>query len=202
MRLDRRNPAIRALALFTLGSFLFATLDLALLPARAHAADAREELSRAEDYFLVADFATALEQVDSLIDSGDLKGGALRDAYVLAARCEVGLAHRSSAVDWFCEVLRVAPTWLPDADLYTKDEIEVFEQARGTCASSDSGSSGVGRAEPRFSSRVSEGDPWYKNKTYLAIGGGLVAVGVILAVSGGDDDEASPLADFPPPPGG
>lgn len=203
MRLDRRNPVMRGLATLTAGLFLFGALDLGLLATTARAADPREELTKAEDYFLVADFATALEKVTALIESGDLKGGALRDGYVLAARCEVGLAHRSSAVDYFCEVLRVSPTWQPDADLYTKDEIEVFEQARTTCAASSDDVAPVEdvEEEPVFSSRMSEGTPWYKNKGFLAVGGGLVALGVILAVSGGGDDGPGNLADFPPPPG-
>jgi hypothetical protein len=203
MRLDRRNPLMRGLATLTAGLFLFGALDLGLFATTAQAADPREELTKAEDYFLVADFATALEKVTALIDSGDLKGGALRDGYVLAARCEVGLAHRSSAVDYFCEVLRVSPTWQPDADLYTKDEIEVFEQARTTCAaSSDPTPVDTVEEEPVISSRMSQGTPWYKNKTFLLVGGGLVALGVILALSGGGDDGPGDLSDFPPPPGG
>ena len=99
----------------------------------------------------------------------------------------------------------MSPTWQPDADLYTKDEIEVFEQARTTCVSSGSDEttpvSDERDEEPVFSSRMSEGDPWYKNKMFLAAGVGLVALGVVLAASGGGDDGPGDLSDFPPPPG-
>ena len=198
MRFDRRSTATRGFASLTTAVFLAAALNLAVLPVAARAADAREELEKAQDSFLIADFGTALSQVTNLIESGDLRGGALRDAYILAARCEVGLAHRASAVDWFCEVLAVESSWQPDKDLYTKDEVEVFEQARNTCPPPSEAP-----PEPGFSSRVSAGDPWYMNKTYWLIGGGVVVLGALLLLGGGEDDEGPPpLADFPPPPGG
>ncbi|GJM44415.1 MAG: hypothetical protein DHS20C21_12570 [Gemmatimonadota bacterium] len=201
MRFDRRGTTTRGLASLTMAVFLAATLNLAILPVAAQAADAREDLEKAQDNFLIADFSTALTQVTSLIESGDLRGGVLRDALVLAARCEVGLAHRASAVDWFCEVLAVEPSWQPDKDLYTKDEVVVFDQARQSCPAADTGATSP---EPGFSSRVSASDPWYKNKTYWAIGGGVILVGAILLLAGGGDDEPAPvpLTDFPPPPGG
>jgi hypothetical protein len=206
MRFHRSNPACRLVALVTAATFLASTVDLVIL-ARPALADAREELTRAEDYFLVADFATALQKVETLLDSGELSGGTLRDAWVLKARCEVGLAHRSTAVDAFCQALRVEPTWRPDPDLYTKDEMEVFEQARGSCAG---GAPAQPTGEqPREPSRplgerqpeATGGKPWYKKPAFLLVGGAVLVGGAIaLAAGGGGDDGESDLPNFPDPP--
>jgi len=207
MRFQPSHPACRGFALLTAAVFLASTLDVLLLAGTAYA-DAREELTRAEDYFLVADFATALTKVDALLDSGDLQGGTLRDAWVLRARCEVGLAHRSSAVEAFCQALRVEPTWRPDPDLYTKDELEVFEQARASCGAGGPGPSTTPSREPsrplgesRASSASAE-KPWYKKPVFLVVGGAVVAGGLIaLASGGGGGDGGDPdLPFFPEPP--
>jgi hypothetical protein len=183
-----------------------ATLSVPALAPVPAAADARDELAKAEDYFLVADFGTALEKVDGLLSSGSLTGDGLRDAYVLKARCELGLVHRSSAVDAFCNALRIDPQWRPDPDFYTTDELEVFGQARETCGTTGSGpvSPGGTPAPMAPSARAASsggGAPWYTNKGVLAAAGGVVVVGLLLALSGGGSDGgASPLPGFPDPP--
>ncbi len=204
MRFHRAHPLFRSMAMLSVAAFLATTLDLVLF-ARPAYADAREELTRAEDYFLVADFTTALTKVNALLDGGGLSGGTLRDAYILKARCEVGLAHRSSAVEAFCNALRVEPSWRPDPDLYTKDELEVFEQAKASCSTTEPPAQPSEPSKP-IDSRSSApkaaggGTPWYKNKAVLAVGGALVVGGVVLAVSGGGDDGESDLPFFPDPP--
>jgi hypothetical protein len=188
---------MRGVAVLTLAVFCAATLDLALLATSASAASGREALEEAQDYFLVADFGTALDRVDSLLESGDLEGGALRDAWVLKARCEIGLAHRSAAVDAYCEALRVDPSWAPDPDLFTKDEVAVFEQAREGCTLET-----TEKPSPMPPPASAGGQPWYKKKTTWYIAGGVVAAGILAAVlAGGSDEEtAPPLAGPPPPP--
>src|SRR5262245_7098361 len=148
MRLQRSCPVFRGVALLTAGVFFASVLNLGVLTRPAYAADPREELTKAEDYFLVADFTTALAKVDTLLNSGDLSGGTLRDAHILKARCEVGLAHRSSAVESFCDALHVEPGWRPDPDLFTKDELEVFEQAKTSCATTTEPTTQPGKTPP------------------------------------------------------
>lgn len=188
--------------------FLAQAVDLALLARCSLAADAREELARVEDDYLMADFPAALQKVDALLASGDLEGAALRDAWILKARCEVGLGHRSSAEDAFCQALRVQPTWRPDPDLSTKDEIDAFEQARAQCGAApwDRAREEPGPIEDESSgsTRVSAGRPWYKNPVVLGVGGALVIGGIVAAASGGGGggggDEVPDLPGFPEPP--
>lgn len=212
MRLQRSCPVFRGLALLTAGVFFASALNLVALVRPASAADPREELTKAEDYFLVADFTTALAKVDTLLDSGDLSGGTLRDAHVLKARCEVGLAHRSSAVESFCDALRVEPGWRPDPDLFTKDELEVFEQAKTSCAATSEPTKEPGQTPPASTAPKSsampppvaaekEGKPFYKKPLFLGIGAAVVVGGIVaLASGGGDESSEEDLPAFPEPP--
>jgi hypothetical protein len=206
MRFDVRRPGTRGLTLVVLGMFTIATLDLGALAVPAWADSTRDQLSRAEDYVLVADFGTALEIVDPMLASGELSGDALRDAWILKARCELGLAHRSSAADAFCNALRVDSQWEPDPDFYTKDEQDVFRQARENCAVGappgqvDTGGTPVGAVSAMPAGMSRDTRPWYKKPLYLGIIGGAVVLGTVLLLSGGDDDEKVLLPDFPAPP--
>ena len=195
MRFDRSHPAIRGMATLTVAVFLAATLDAAFLIRSAEAASGREALEEAQDYFLVADFNTALDKVNGLLASGDLEGGALRDAWVLKARSELGLGHRSAAVDAYCEALRVDASWRPDPDFFTKDEVAVFEQAKEGCRLEST------TPPPITPAPVSAGEPWYKKKSTWYIAGGVVAAGILVAVlAGGGDDETAAEPDLPLPP--
>jgi hypothetical protein len=207
MRFPRTCPAFRGLACLTAAVFLASVVDLALLARPARAADPREELTKAEDYFLVADFTTALTKVQALIDSGDLSGGTLRDAYILKARCEVGLAHRSSAVEAFCDALHVEASWRPDPDLYTKDELQVFDQAKSSCGGTSESSTEGGTPStpsamppPVSSAAAGGGTPFYKKPLFLAIGGAVLVGGIIALASGGGSSSEPDLPGFPNPP--
>jgi len=202
-----RRP-IAALVLVTFPSLL--ARDLVLAPT-ASAATPREELTKAEDYFQVADFETALEKVDVLLKSGDLEGTLLRDAYILKARSELGLAHRAAAVDAFCSALKVDSAWRPDPDFYTNDEVQVFEQARASCSTAKTPepaqkplTTTKSEAEKREKAAVtssSESKPWYKKPVFLGVIGAAVIGGVVLAAGGGGDDGGDEdLPGFPGPP--
>ena len=212
MRLQRSRPVFRGLALLTAGVFFVSALNLGLLTRAAYAADPREELTKVEDYFLVADFATALTKVDALLNSGDLSGGTLRDAHVLKARCEVGLAHRSSAVESFCDALHVEPGWRPDPDLFTKDELEVFAQAQTSCAATPTPapepgtqttpSTGTSSTKtPDMPPPVGEEKPFYKKPLFIGIGAAVLVGGIVALAGGGGSDSSEPdLQGFPEPP--
>ncbi|MEZ5065042.1 MAG: hypothetical protein R3B81_09910 [bacterium] len=195
MTFCRPTPFLRTIAALTSFVFLTTTLDL-FVAATAHAASDRESLEEAQDYFLVADFGTALDRVDKLLGSGHLEGGVLRDAWVLKARCEIGLAHRSSAVDAYCQALRVDPTWRPDQDLFTKDEIDVFDQARSGC---DLERTEAPSPLPAPAASGGGGTPWYKNKTVLIVAGVLVVGGAVALLAGGSDEPELPGPPPPPP---
>jgi hypothetical protein len=187
--------------------FFVSALNLGLLTRSAYAADPREELTKAEDYFLVADFATALAKVDALLSSGDLSGGTLRDAHVLKARCEVGLAHRSSAVESFCDALHVEPGWRPDPDLFTKDELEVFAQAQTSCGATTTPTPEPGTqttpstAPSPMPPPVGEEKPFYKKPLFLGIGAAVLVGGIVALSGGGGSDSSEPdLQGFPEPP--
>lgn len=207
MFLDRWAPARRGVAALVLVTFSsFVARDL-LLPGAAWAATAREELTKAEDYFQVADFQTALEKVDVLLKSGDLEGTLLRDAYILKARSELGLAHRSAAVDAFCSALKVDPAWRPDPDFYTNDEIQTFEQARASCSTTKTTepaqkptTTPTDAQKAAAAAPATESKPWYKKPLVLGVIGAALIGGIALAAGGGGDDGEADLASFPDPP--
>ncbi|HET9888060.1 MAG TPA: hypothetical protein VFR10_11150 [bacterium] len=203
MFLDRWAPARRGVAALVLVTFTsFMARDLVFVSA-AHAATPREELTKAEDYFQVADFQTALEKVDVLLKSGNLEGTLLRDAHILKARSQLGLAHRSAAVDAFCSALKVDPAWRPDPDFYTNDEVQVFEQARASCSTvkttEPTEKPATTTTQKAAATQVEESKPWYKKPLYLGLIGAALVGGVVLAAGGGDDEDPD-LAGFPPPP--
>ena len=211
MFLDRWAPARRGVAALVLVTFTsFVARDL-ILPSAAWAATPREELTKAEDYFQVADFQTALEKVDVLLKSGDLEGTLLRDAYILKARSELGLAHRSASVDAFCSALKVDPAWRPDPDFYTNDEIQTFEQARASCSTvkttepapstTTPTTTPTGAKPAAATAAVEESKPWYKKPLVLGVIGAALIGGIALAAGGGGDDgDEADLASFPDPP--
>jgi hypothetical protein len=168
----------------------------------ARAADPREELSKAQDYFLVADFQTALVKADALLASGDLQGAALRETWVLKGRCEIALGQRANATEAFCSGLRVEPSWRPDPDLFTKDESEIFSNALANCGTV--GPAPTPESKPRPSplpEPISVGEkPWYKKSVFLAVGGAAVAGGVLLLLGGEDEKFVPDVPGFPDPP--
>ncbi|MEZ5065039.1 MAG: hypothetical protein R3B81_09895 [bacterium] len=175
----------------------FSILSVTVSPAGA--ASGREELSAAEDYFLVADFSTALTKVSALIESGDLSGGALRDAWILRARCELASAWRSRAVDSFCAALAIDAGWLPDRDLFTADELNVFDQARSSCPDATT----TGTTPPSYlPPSSSSGGSWYSNKLVWGAVGAAAVAGAVLSLGGGEDGGANrnPLPPLPDPP--
>jgi hypothetical protein len=178
-----------------------AVLALSAGSGPAQAGSARDDLTRAEDYFLVADFGNALRMATGVIESGNLAGDDLRDAWVLRARCELASAYRTRATDSFCRALAIDPAWLPDRDLFTADEVEVFQQARERCP--DARTSGTTPPAYLPPSAGSAGTPWYKKKLVWGAVGAAVVAGAVLAASGADDAGAAlnELPPLPPPPG-
>lgn len=168
-------------------------LILALLASPVSAESAREKLELAERDFLAADFASALETTDRLLKSGDLQGDALRDGFVLRARCELALGHRASADDSFCAALHEDPRWKPDPLLFTRDEVASFEHAKPLCESQAQRAS-------YLPTPVSHGTPWYKKKTVLGLLGAAAVTATVFALSGGDEEAAADLPFFPEAP--
>jgi hypothetical protein len=227
-RLVDRPITSRLIVATLLATFLSLTVEgLSPRSAALAAGCDRAELDRAHDAFIVADFAAALETVDAMIASCSLTGELARDAYVLEARCHVGLAELDAAIEAFCRAHRLDPLWSPDPFLFTTDEIEAFRQAQsatcdlpatapppGTDAGSDSGSDAVttsrGEADrptgDAGAGRALTDDDGGGMGTWVwaAIGGGAAAVLMLVIASGGggdDDGGEDDLPGFPPPPG-
>jgi hypothetical protein len=176
---------------------VLSALVVAALPSSATAGSPREELNRAEDYFLVADFSNALRKATALTRSEEVSGGVRRDAWVLRARCELAQGHRSRSIDSFCQALATDPAWLPDRDLFTSDEIETFEQAREACPEARTS----GTTPPSYlPPPASTGTPWYKKKLVWGAVGAAAVAGAVLALGGGGDDGGGQAADLPPLP--
>ena len=166
------------------------------LNSPANAGSVREQLNAAEDRFLMADFDGATAQVDDLLQSGGLTGDALRDAWVLKARCDLATGRRASARDAFCRALEQDGGWLPDRDLFTSDELEVFSDARDTCP----GAQTEGTEAPSYlPAPSSSGGGWYTNKLVWGAVGAAAVAGVALALSGGGD-EGGAVVELPPLP--
>lgn len=166
--------------------------------APALATEAREELERAQDYFLVADFGAALEKADVILATGGLPSALALEAWVLKARCEIGLSQRGNAIEAFCGALRMSPSWRPDPTLYTEDELDAFATAQERCGLVPSGDKG----SPAMPPRLSAPNPWYKRPAILALGGTAVGVAIYLLLPPEDETEVPEVVPgFPPPPG-
>jgi hypothetical protein len=109
-------------------------------------------------------------------------------------------------MDAYCEALRVDASWRPDPDLFTKDEITLFDQARPGCrVESTTPPSPLPPARSTGTHGGSDsGRSWYQKKSTWAVAGGVLVAGIVagMLAGGGDDDADGILADFPPPPAG
>lgn len=152
-------------------------------------ATVRQDLERAQDLYDFAEFQQSLDLLTQLIEGGQLVGENARDAYVLRARCAVGLKLDAMARDDFCTVLRLDKTWQPDPVTYPRDEISVFEAASTGC--------------PRTTAQAAPaegGKPWYLKPVAWVAGGAVLLAAVVLGGGGGDETPATTLDDFPDPP--
>jgi hypothetical protein len=170
------------------------------LPGRAFvppaAAQSPSDLSRARDHVDFAEYQEALAILTPLIESGNLSGTALRDAYILKARSHVGLGQNAQARAAFCSALKVDPDWEPDEVVYTQDEIAVFNAARQECTQ-------TAMVEPAPAAAATGGTPWYAKPVTWVVGGVVLIGGILLASGGGGGDETppdQPIGDPPPPP--
>ena len=190
---SRQSPYLRGLAGLALTAFLVSVCPGAAWVPAALAAD-REDLARAQEHYDFAEFSQALSLLDGLIAEGGLRGDALRDAYVLKARSLVGLGHTATAMDAYCDALRMDANWRPDPVVFPKDEVEVFERALDTCS--------LDAAAPAQAAAGEGGTPWYKKPVAWVAGGAVLLVGILALGGGGDDDGGGgdSLPDFPEPP--
>ncbi|MGQ0722313.1 MAG: hypothetical protein ACT4PE_12195 [Candidatus Eiseniibacteriota bacterium] len=180
-------------------------------PAAA-AGTTREALDLAVDYFLVADYRTALERLTGLLDGRGLTDDRLVQAHVLRARSLVGLGRTESAVAAFCSVLRLDGEWRPDpGTALSTGELAAFHRAvplslppvapppphRAELSPVDTpwlepARLGIGPAQ--------EARSWYRRPLVLGVAGGVAAGVLILVFDEGAADEPARLPDFPEPP--
>ncbi len=188
--LNRQNGAWRLTAGSLLAFFLITVCPIQeLVPAAM--ATPRQDLDRAQDLYDFAEFQQALELTSSLIDGRQLSGNDLRDAYVLRARCAVGLRLDTVAAEDFCAVMDLDPGWKPDPVTFPQDEIAAFAGAQGSCVKA--------AAEPEKASEG--GKAWYKKPIVWGAAAAGVLVAVLLMGGGSDDNPVDPpLNGFPDPP--
>lgn len=161
---------------------------LDLVPAAM--ATPRQDLDRAQDLYDFAEFQQALELTSSLIDGRQLSGNDLRDAYVLRARCAVGLQLDTMAAEDFCKVMDLDAAWQPDPVIFPQDEIAAFRAAKGQCVKA--------AEEPKPAAEG--GKAWYKKPIVWGAAAGGVLLAVLLLGGGGDDSTDPDLPGFPSPP--
>lgn len=128
----RRHVAFRILGLAVLTAFMATVVPGGFWIGSALAAET-PDLARAQEHYDFAEFQKALDICNPLIGGGTLRGTALREAYVLKARCLVNLGNHSIARDMFCEALRLDANWRPEASVFPKKEQEDFDQAVAGC---------------------------------------------------------------------
>lgn len=195
---------------------LLAALWTAVSPVRAQTPE--EDLGVARDFFLIADYAAALDKVDVLLRHGSLGPAERIGALELEARCELALGRRIRAIDSFCTALRTSPAWRPDVAEYTDKEREAFAKAFDLCGPletvvprgeeepapdpatisppSETGEEGA----RRWAAALNEGRPWYRNPWVLGGVSGVIAGVAILTLGGDETAPPVPLPGFPPPP--
>lgn len=182
------------LALLALLAFL-ALPGAGLGTAGVALAQVQDDLARAREHYEFAEFDQALAILARLIARSGEPAQRLRDAYVLQARCQVGLGNRLLAEDSFCEALALDPDWLPDPIFFPRSEVEVFESAKAGCPAR------VVQPEPvvKPAPAPKQPKPWYMKPVVWAGAAGAVILAVVL-LGGGDDDEGPPSLPNPPPP--
>ncbi len=187
--LNRQKRTWRLMAGSLLTFFLMATCPVTGWVPTAMATP-RQDLDRAQDLYDFAEFQQALELVTGLIEGERLVGNDARDAFILRARCAVGLGLDKMAQEDFCSVLKLDKNWTPDPVVFPKDEVAVFNASVGQCDMVTT------KAEP---ADTGGGKAWYMSPVTWAVGGGAILLGVLLAGGGGDDPAPvdPDLAGFP-----
>ncbi len=191
------RPALALLALFAhLAAPGFGFGGAAVAVAQTPASS--DELARAQEHFDFAEFEPALAIIARIIERPGEPATRLRDAYVLQARCHVGLGNRNLAEDAYCEALARDRQWQPDPIFFTRAEIEVFESAKLGCPP-PAAPTEPAPAPPRPVPAAKTSKPWYL-KPVVWVGAAAVAVIAVVALGGGGDDDPQSLPDPPPPP--
>jgi hypothetical protein len=207
-----RRPAGRPSGLLVLLAWSFLSASAPL-----HAATFDEEINVARDFFLIADYASALDKVTALLRAGAPTAAERIAALELEARCHLALGERTRAIDSFCSALREHPEWRPDLGAFTVAERDAFAKAFELCGPLDAPLPRVESvtvtdpqeiapadqppAPPGTLAEAREsGRPWYRSPWVIGGVGGVLA-GVAFLTFGDEDSPApAPLPDFPPPP--
>lgn len=193
-----RGKARPALALLALLAFLslpgpgLGVVGVAL-------AQTVDDLERAREHYEFAEFDQALAILTRLIARPGETPQRLRDAYVLQARCQVGLGNRLSAEDSFCQALALDPDWRPDPIFYPRAEVEIFESARAGCPPQVVAPAPAPAVTPARPAAAKAAKPWY-TKPVVWVGAAAVVVLAVVLAGGGGDDKPESLPDPPDPP--
>lgn len=202
----RRRPRGRLLAGLLLGILTAAP------PVRADAP--AEDMAVARDFFLIADYSSALDRVTSLLRGAALAPEERVEALALEARCHVALGERMEAIDSFCSAIQLVPAWRPELAAFTEAEREAFAKAFDLCGPLEPRTPRVEVAPPNepaevspvaetaaaWASSIPRDRPWYRSPWVLGGVGGVIAGVTILTLGSDDSAPPVPLPGFPPPP--
>lgn len=160
-------------------------------------AQVQDDLQRAREHYEFAEFDQALAILAQVIARPGEPATRLRDAYILQARCQVGLGNRLLAEDSFCEALALDPDWRPDAIFFPQSEITVFESAREGCPPRVAAPPPT--VVPVRTAPAKEAKPWYLKPVVWAGAAAAVVLAVVL-LGGDDEEEKVPALPAPPDP--
>ncbi len=178
----------------------------------AEAQSGQIQLQKAQESILFGEFDEALAMVESAIASGELEGGSLREAHVLAAQCHLEAGDDDALKQSICSAHIADPLWRPSTAILTEAEVTRFSEALRLCPKNSPKVSFPETIPVQTPSTEGEedgdsGKPWFKRPLGWIVGGAAAAAGVAVVIlgGGGGDDAADPedpvgMGDFPDPP--
>jgi|GEM_PF-2693479 len=98
--------------------------------AEAASPDPANELMRLEGRYALGQYPRALDGLEQLLSSESIDPQLRLQALVLQGRCYVQMDKAAAARDAFKEALAIDFAWQPDPQLFTNEELVVFNAAR------------------------------------------------------------------------
>jgi hypothetical protein len=158
-------------------------------------------LSEAREAFQGADFELALKGLDDYLSRRDLTTADRVDALVLRAQCHSRLDDEDAAVQSLCDVMKLDPSWEPDPNLFSPQEMRTFRVALAACPRPPAPPKPF--APPAAIGPAKEGPSWYERKI-VWVGVGAAALTAVLLSGGSDSGGGGPVdtgvPGFPDPP--
>jgi hypothetical protein len=149
--------------------------------AAARRSEAAQKLQRAREHYARAQFQDAVALLETLVSDPGLSGLERIDALETMALSCINMGERGRGKDAFKRLLEEEPEWRPDPIKVSPPQIEVFDEALLEFQQT--------RRRPSFLGRI---PAWLK-----VAGGGFLALGAALLISGSGDSPGVPLPEPP-----